>query len=266
MTKNYEVRNLKDGIADVVHICVKCGSEIISKAKINKTGALSKYIENNRKDSSHHLFLNSANTDIKKPENMVILVSNKPFSSTNTIDKKDTICKACYDKMMVEEEKKRPALLEQAKKVIKDREEYKLATISKRIKWFDDTVDSILNKKEPTLDDVYFKIFRKNGETLIIDNLSSVKFIKGWLNLETKSGKDFHFYNESYETNYRIEDFKKNKKEDLTLKRILKLTKEEIKEHSKFSLEDVLKAEPDYFNYGMWTSVYSHPDDKRIAF
>ena len=249
MAKNYEIQNIKDGIADIIHICVNCKSVIISKAKVSKIETVSRYIEDNRRNSSHHLSLNRHNTDIKKPENMIILVDDKPFSSGSAVSKKKIICKACYDKMMIEEEKKRPALLEQANKIIKDREGYKLEKISKRIKWFDDTVDSILNKKEPTLSDIYFKIFRKNGETLIIDTITSVKFIKGWINLETKSGKDFHFYNESYETNYRIEDFNTKKKETLGIREILKLTKEEIKEYSKFSLEEVLKAEPDYFTY-----------------
>lgn len=264
MAKSYEVRNIKNGIADIVYVCVRCGAEIISKAKINKLGFVSKYIEDNRKNASHHLFLNSVDPDIKNPENMVIMVDNTPFSRSFAITKKDTICKSCYDKMVIKEEEKRPALLEQAKKIIKDREVYNLEKINKRIKWFDDTIDSILNKKEPTLEDIYFNIFRKNGKTLIVNDISSVKFIKGWINLETKAGKDFHFYNESYETNYRIEDFKKKGK-DLDLRRILKLTKEEIKEYSKFSLEDVLKVEPNYFDYGIWTSAYNNPDEEQTS-
>ena len=200
MSKTYEIRNLKDGIADVIHICVKCGAEITSKAKINKKGTLATYVKDNRFDSSHHLSLNWDLSVNDKPENCVILTGRNPLSRSSKPQPSNTICKSCYNKLMTEEDKKRPALIEEAKKIIAERKEYRLKIINQNIEDFDNAVDSILNKKELTLDDIYFKVFRKNGKTLIVDNITSVKFIKGWINLETKTGKDFHFYNEIYET------------------------------------------------------------------
>jgi hypothetical protein len=250
MSKTYEIRNLKDGIADVIHICVKCGAEITSKAKINKKGTLATYVKDNRFDSSHHLSLNWDVSVNDKPENCVILTGRNPLSRSSKPQPSNTICKSCYNKLMIEEDKKRPALIEEAKKIIAERKEYRLKIINQNIEDFDDIVSEILNKVILTLDEIYFNFHLKNGKDVSIKDITAVKFVKGWVNIETEKG-DYHFYNESYETNYRYEDF--NKKKPSIFRKAgkkgsyIKLTEEETKKYSKHTCEDVKKAEPHYY-------------------
>jgi len=240
--KKREKINIKDGRCDIIDYCTNCGDKIISKALLSSKGNISKYLEKNFKNPPLEFrivntcdFTSLRNT---RDKGIIVVKSNK------------RVCFNCFSKITTEVNNtladKEKELLELRNKIKEDRDVY----IKENIEFFDDIVSEILNKVILTLNEIYFNFHLKNGKDVSIKDITAVKFVKGWVNIETEKG-DYHFYNESYETNYRYEDF--NKKKPSIFRKAgkkgsyIRLTEEETKKYSKHTCEDVKKAEPHYY-------------------
>ena len=236
-----EIGIIKDDIADVTFFCADCGGEIHCKGRMkkgSKTQLINGDIEGNRKyKRPNRLRVNEDPLayDIKPVEVV--------FSSYD-------VCKDCYDKGMIEVEKQKPEMLEKAKVFRLEREKAEIKYAKEKILRLEEKVKDFLaykERREKTLDGIYFKIFRKNGDIILVEDITSVKFVKGWINLETKSGEDYHFYNESYSTNYRIDDFKK--KEKPSFRSVRFIDPDDLEKYSDLTIEYLEKLCPGVFEF-----------------